>query len=790
MKTNLLPRLTYWIVLLVASATGARATDYYMSLSGSGTKDGSSWTNSFAITSGSTVLNTTMQPGDTVYLDGGPYGTSRFAPITSGSAGLQKSIIGVDRGAGLPLFQDTSRARVGLTIANSCGYWTFQNLKYDTWDVSITTSGTIHPGLVFDNVTTNNNHRGFVFVDADGILVQNCRADKYTEFGFYFANSCDGVTVKNTVADCTGTGEGDDAAWKAAISNPVGFNFHFKGSTAPFNTNILLEDCEAINNDSDNGAAYEQGDGFKMEDRNDGVTLRRCLSHKNQDGAVDLKGTNQLLEDCISWNNKRYGFKVWYSGTLNNCIAVDNHQWAFQEPDTGTGGHTITANNCTFACTSASPGYGINIATSGNTINLNNCLLTFSGTAGTYTLGPGAIKFYGSALANNASNSAIGPRYVNPVLPWDGAGTDYDSQTFGSFKGYNSAGEAYHLSGGTRYECELIATATSSDAVTIFGDPILSGTAAEKLASNAINDYISYTLPSVPAGTYTVTVGARGLNTRGQFQLAIDGVNQGAVQDQYSATTSYITHDLGAKTFATTGNKVFNFNVTGKNASSSGYDLTFDYIELTPVTGGIIGVHLAESGSSANLLLPTDIVGAVESANWNNSTVNNEVLTNVLDNSGNATTADISFSKTAAGYANATGTFAAPMADDSKMMRSTRAMSNESTMGATAAQIPYALYDVYVYWGGRTSGETVPATMSVDFMLMSGTTWVTSQTLYMRDDNHAWDGTYNESIATTGTAAVDGNDYVVFRNQTAPTFHISATCGRRTGFNGFQIIEK
>jgi hypothetical protein len=189
---------------------------------------------------------------------------------------------------------------------------------------------------------------------------------------------------------------------------------------------------------------------------------------------------------------------------------------------------------------------------------------------------------------------------------------------------------------------------------------------------------------------------------------------------------------------------------------------------------------------TANVLAATDLAGAVPAANWNNSTVNNELLPNVKDGSGLVTTADISFGTTAFSYNNnTTGT-----SPDVKLMRSQRAGSNTTSMITNASQVPYALYDVYVYWGGRTSLESVPATMSVDFQLWNGTTWVSNQIKYIKDGNHTWDGTYNESTATSAATAVDGNEYVVFRNVTATSFKIVATTGVRTGISGFQIVKQ
>ena len=151
--------------------------------------------------------------------------------------------------------------------------------------------------------------------------------------------------------------------------------------------------------------------------------------------------------------------------------------------------------------------------------------------------------------------------------------------------------------GPVRYEAETVATAVSSDAVTLFTDPLLSSGTAEKLNSNAVNDYITYTLPVLLSGTYQVKMGCRRFSWYGQFQLAIDGTNQGAVQDEYGPT-DYPVFDFGTKAFPTAGNKAFNFTVTGKNASSTGYSLTFDYFSLTPVYPQPVEVILDNTAAS------------------------------------------------------------------------------------------------------------------------------------------------------------------------------------------------
>jgi hypothetical protein len=70
-------------------------------------------------------------------------------------------------------------------------------------------------------------------------------------------------------------------------------------------------------------------------------------------------------------------------------------------------------------------------------------------------------------------------------------------------------------------------------------------------------------------------------NTRGIKQLAVNGTNLGPAEDEYSATETWKEFDLGTVALAA-GNNIFKFTVTAKNASSSGFTLSWDYIKLTP----------------------------------------------------------------------------------------------------------------------------------------------------------------------------------------------------------------
>ena len=106
-----------------------------------------------------------------------------------------------------------------------------------------------------------------------------------------------------------------------------------------------------------------------------------------------------------------------------------------------------------------------------------------------------------------------------------------------------------------------------------------------ELAATGTGQSVTYTLPSVNAGTYQLQMQWKGNTNRGQLSLSVDG---GAALtptslDQYAATQTYpITTFTPNLTFSTTGTHTIKLTVTGKNASSSGYYLSAYSFILTP----------------------------------------------------------------------------------------------------------------------------------------------------------------------------------------------------------------
>lgn len=101
--------------------------------------------------------------------------------------------------------------------------------------------------------------------------------------------------------------------------------------------------------------------------------------------------------------------------------------------------------------------------------------------------------------------------------------------------------------------------------------------------SNAIGDYITFNV-NVPTANipYAISVKYHENDYRGIVQLLIDGVNQGSAFDNHNETVQLTTAALGSKTFTTTGNHTFRFQITNKNAGSQDFQIGLDTITLTP----------------------------------------------------------------------------------------------------------------------------------------------------------------------------------------------------------------
>jgi len=141
------------------------------------------------------------------------------------------------------------------------------------------------------------------------------------------------------------------------------------------------------------------------------------------------------------------------------------------------------------------------------------------------------------------------------------------------------------------FEAENLSFAASG-ACHIFSEAGVSGDGAVSLDATGVGQYITFTLPHLVAGPCDLTVRVKMLDARGIAQMSIGDTingpfaNLGSPLDLYASSAAYTNLVTIRVTNSISGPKYLRFMVTGKNASSSSYQVVFDTFTFVPVGGG------------------------------------------------------------------------------------------------------------------------------------------------------------------------------------------------------------
>ncbi len=437
---------------LLGAVDSAQTADYYVTAGGAGAKNGASWDDAFSFPSVNDILNRTMKPGDTLHVEGAAYGRVQIIVESSGTAEAPKTIVGEDRGKGLPLLGPANEewmnwGQHGLLLKAKSSHWVIKNLDFRLYaEPTVCTEGS-HTGLVFDHLRVLRAYTGFKFADCHDTLVRNCYATRYSAEGFLFVRHCDRVLVQGCEADGS---QGDTAPPDVSqVGFQCGGN---KAAEADGNAHLTFENCVARNNlESDRKQSWVQGDGFVAERADRGLKFRRCRSFNASDGCFDLKAQIDEFADCVAIGPARC-FKLWsQTMTMNNCIAILTAGGRFRTTGTTSAlevnnrsrnvplnGH-ITAKSCTFCIRSRGPG----VWGESGKVTMDDCIVSYA----LPQPEEGAVKPNDRDVAVTYERTAIHwhatdsrpPNYLKPVADWDGMGSNYDSQTYGTSKGYHSS---------------------------------------------------------------------------------------------------------------------------------------------------------------------------------------------------------------------------------------------------------------------------------------------------------------------------------------------------------------
>jgi MYXO-CTERM domain-containing protein len=169
---------------------------------------------------------------------------------------------------------------------------------------------------------------------------------------------------------------------------------------------------------------------------------------------------------------------------------------------------------------------------------------------------------------------------------------------------------------------------------------------------------------------------------------------------------------------------------------------------------------------------PSEVAGVVPAANWNSFTVLSSPTSGsaagLIDDAGSATTAGATWS-----YNNPWSINIADTPGNNRMMRGYLDSGAATTTVVTLTNIPYALYDVYVYADGDNGTE-----------LRSGAYTIGATTLVNTDPGST----------TFGGTFIEGTNYVRFTGLTGANFTLNATptgaaATPRAPINGIQIVQ-
>ena len=410
--------------------------------------DGSSEANAFPSNSMSAVLNSTMGPGDTLYVVSGDYGATQMRIESDGTASQPKRIVGIDSGAGIPHFSgngvwkrsEPESGQWRLIILDG-SHWQIENLELSGVRQAISNeSDDSASHIEFRDIQIHDVRHGIFLSNVDDSSFENVSVTHYTKHGFRLQTGCDNIVFQSCLADMT---VGDNSWWEYSESFPFGFVSYGKSAG---NTNVSYIDCISKNNRKNlQSRDYWNGDGFVVEGETTGVSFQNCISLNNEDAGFDVKA-DVSIENCVSFQNFR-GYRIWGTGSIYNSVTGFPFRRANHVPNgvETTGGSGVWTKNGTatvdYFTFYGNKGRGAHEEGSGS-ITLTNSILAFSGAEGQFTVGSISLS---TGTVTYRPGSGTAPDFVDADPNWDGIGPNLNSQTYGESKGYFQGTAGFQL---------------------------------------------------------------------------------------------------------------------------------------------------------------------------------------------------------------------------------------------------------------------------------------------------------------------------------------------------------
>ncbi len=341
-------------------------------------------------------------------------------------------------------------------------------------------------------------------------------------------------------------------------------------------TRVLIDSCTFST--GDDNISLKSGvnqEGVTVGIPTSDVTISNCAFNK----ATNING-NVALGSELSGGLQRVLITNNTFGSTSKPVYIKTRQ--------GRGGfcNDITADTNTFATMPLTITANYNYNPGSNPI---------SGLPGVTTIS-NVIITNASVTSSGSLASIIGDslRPVNNVTlsylkGTSSGGVSKSNATNVVIRDINVSGSGIAATNYTKYETENLPVAVAAGTASrILDDASFSAGSGSILDAVAVGNTITYTVPNIAAGVYDVRVGVKNSPSRAKWQMSVAAAgttsytNHGPVTDQYASDYVYTEIDLGTFNPGTTSDKLFRFTVTGKNASSTSYQICIDYITLIP----------------------------------------------------------------------------------------------------------------------------------------------------------------------------------------------------------------
>jgi hypothetical protein len=145
------------------------------------------------------------------------------------------------------------------------------------------------------------------------------------------------------------------------------------------------------------------------------------------------------------------------------------------------------------------------------------------------------------------------------------------------------------------YEAEnFFTTITNTGSELDVADSNMTGGYGTELQGAAVNSVISYSMYVPTTGTQTLSIRVRTGSANGFFAVHLNGAALPGTFDTFASASGYPTFTITTQSIPS-GTTTVDLVVTGKNSSSSGYNLVIDNISIVPTSGHDSISHVVSS---------------------------------------------------------------------------------------------------------------------------------------------------------------------------------------------------